>query len=210
MFNNFGYNYCVMKHYLIYYSFIGCNYRQSIIYATYTYHCVDNYWRLEKTQTFPASWVTCGYRVSVCKSARLFSKEAGVYSQARDRKAHGRICIACLPPKEYHLFHHFAIKVGALTWGRHRVISSRTSDNEDKAAAAINHFYRAQGGASRSRLRTDALSRGCENPTFLRDTSVSGGMNVSRQAVINRSVYVYVRLWNVKTIFRNRNLLNFS
>lgn len=76
-------------------------------------HCTDNYWRLKKTNiSLLMDNVSC---MCVRKSARLFSKEAGVYSQAR--RATGRRMAASASRvyhRKSHLFHHFAIIAGLL------------------------------------------------------------------------------------------------
>lgn len=142
--------------------------------------------REKEEQTFLASRMDVAY-----VSARLFIKESWCLfaGEARDRKAHGRICIciACLPPKESPVS-SFRYQSRALAWSDCRVISSRASDNGDKAAPAINHFYRAQGGESR--LRTSVLFRGCEKPTFHREArSASDGINIHEKRRIDHSLH---------------------
>ena len=139
---------------------------------------LHNYWRLKK-QTFLASWTMNIAYICICESARLFPKEADIYSQAR--RATGRRIFASASRvyhRKSHLFHHFTIRTVLLRfiWSRHRRrrrrrrrVISRTNGDRLSCSCNKSYFYWAQGGESRSRLKTDVLFLRYKKPTFLRD-----------------------------------------
>jgi hypothetical protein len=94
------------------------------------------------------------------RRCRLLSKDVYSRGETRDRKMHDHICIACLSPKESPVS-SFRYQNPAYPRTPVCYLIACCQQWGDKAAAAINHLYRAQGDGSRSRLRIGVLFRKC-------------------------------------------------